>query len=77
MTRSRIIAVIAALVLVGGIGLYVAYDQVLRGDSAPPLAFPSASDAAGASSDPTPRRAPILPPARPRPRRVTSPGRGP
>ena len=53
MTRTRILAVIAALVLVGGIGAYVAYDQVLRGDSAPPLAFPSASAAAGASSTPS------------------------
>ncbi len=53
MTRPRILAAIAVLVVVGGIGAYVAYDQVLRGDSAPPLAFPSASAAAGASSDPS------------------------
>jgi polyisoprenoid-binding protein YceI len=55
MTRSRILAALVVLVLVGGVGLYVAYDQVLRGDSAPPLAFPSASTgaSASASTDPT------------------------
>ena len=63
MTRSRIVAVIAALVLVGGIGLYVAYDQVLRGDSAPPLAFPSASAAAGASTAPSAAASADPPPA--------------
>ena len=49
MTRPRILAVLV-LLLAGGVGAYVAYDQVLRGDSAPPLAFPSSSPAAGASS---------------------------
>ena len=53
MTRPRILAAIVVLLVVGGIGAYVAYDQVLRGDSAPPLAFPSASAAAGASSAPS------------------------
>jgi len=50
MTRSRAIAVglvIAAIVLVGG---YFAYDQVLRGDSAAPLALPSAPALAGSSA---------------------------
>jgi polyisoprenoid-binding protein YceI len=53
MTRPRILAAIVVLLVAGGIGAYVAYDQVLRGDSAPPLAFPSASAAgAGTSADP-------------------------
>jgi polyisoprenoid-binding protein YceI len=53
MTRPRILAAIAVLLVVGGVGAYIAYDQVLRGDSAPPLAFPSASAAAGASTAPS------------------------
>ncbi len=53
MTRPSIIAALVVLLVVGGIGAYVAYDQVLRGDSAPPLAFPSSSPAAEASSEPT------------------------
>jgi polyisoprenoid-binding protein YceI len=62
MTRPRILAAIAVLLVVGGIGAYVAYDQVLRGDSAPPLAFPSAgatsAPSAGASADPAESQAP-------------------
>jgi polyisoprenoid-binding protein YceI len=50
MTRPRILAVLVVLLLAGGVGAYVAYDQVLRGDSAPPLAFPSSSAGASASS---------------------------
>ena len=52
MTRSRSIAVglvVVAAILVGG---YVAYDQILRGDSAEALGLPPASAAAGASSAP-------------------------
>jgi polyisoprenoid-binding protein YceI len=45
MTRSRIAAIVVVVLIVGGIGAYIAYDQVLRGDSAPPLAFPSSSSA--------------------------------
>jgi polyisoprenoid-binding protein YceI len=41
MTRNRIIVIIVAILVVGGIGAYVAYDQVLRGDAAPALALPS------------------------------------
>ncbi len=63
MTRNRTIAIVGAVVLLGAVGLYVAYDQVLRGDSVAPLALPStaagatataaATDvAAGASADP-------------------------
>ena len=40
MTRSRIAAAVV-LVLVVGVGGYVAYDQILRGDSIAPLALPS------------------------------------
>jgi len=43
MTRSRVLAV--ALVALG-IGGYVVYDQVLRGDSKPALTLPSAAPAA-------------------------------
>ena len=50
MTRPRILAALVILLLAGGVGAYVAYDQILRGDSAPPLAFPSSSAAAAASS---------------------------
>jgi polyisoprenoid-binding protein YceI len=53
MTRPQIIAVVALVFVVGGIGAYVAYDQVLRGDSAPPLAFPSSSPATAASTAPS------------------------
>ena len=55
MTRPRLLAALVILLVVGGVGAYVAYDQVLRGDTAPPLAFPSSSAAAGATSaaDPT------------------------
>ena len=54
MTRNRTLAVVALVVLLGAVGLYVAYDQVLRGDDVAPLALPStepaATDAAAAPS---------------------------
>jgi polyisoprenoid-binding protein YceI len=53
MPRSWIAAIVVAVLVVGGIGAYVAYDQVLRGDSAPPLAFPSSSPAAGLTTAPS------------------------
>jgi polyisoprenoid-binding protein YceI len=58
MTRNRLIAITGAIVVVAGIGLYVAYDQVLRGDSTPALALPSQAAASSdtgsaATSDPT------------------------
>lgn len=53
MTRPRILAIVALVIVVGGIGAYIAYDQVLRGDSAPALAFPSSSPAAAASTSPS------------------------
>ena len=42
MTRNRILVVVALVVLLGGVGVYVAYDQVLSGDAIAPLALPSA-----------------------------------
>ena len=47
MTRNRIIAIVGAVILIGAIGAYVAYDQVLGGDAVAPLALPSG--AAGAA----------------------------
>jgi polyisoprenoid-binding protein YceI len=59
MTRTRIVvAAIVTLFLVGGVGLYLAYDQVLSGDAVPELTLPSsgptaaASDGTAASADP-------------------------
>ena len=54
MTRSRSLIVALVVVAVIGVGAFVAYDQVLSGDSTPPLALPSASPDAVASADPTP-----------------------
>ena len=43
MTRTRAIVVaIVALLAVGGVGIWFAYDQVLSGDSVPALTLPSA-----------------------------------
>ena len=54
MTRSRLIIAAAAVTLAVIVGGFVAYDQVLRGDSAAALSLPtasaSASPAAPASS---------------------------
>jgi polyisoprenoid-binding protein YceI len=50
MTRSRLILAAAAVVLTVGIGGFVVYDQVLRGDSAAALALPTASTAPAAST---------------------------
>jgi polyisoprenoid-binding protein YceI len=58
MTRNRLIAVVGVVVALGAIGLFVAYDQVLSGDSTPALALPSQAPAASsdtgaaATSDP-------------------------
>jgi polyisoprenoid-binding protein YceI len=57
MPRSRLLVAAAALILVVGVGAYVAYDQVLSGDSVAPLALPTtapgnASAAPSASADP-------------------------
>jgi polyisoprenoid-binding protein YceI len=50
MTRSRIAAAAVVLVLAIGVGGYVAYDQVLRGDSIAPLALPTTTP--GSADDP-------------------------
>lgn len=49
--RNRIIAAVAVVAL--GVGAFLAYDTFLRGDDVDPLALPSASSAAVASSEPT------------------------
>lgn len=55
MTRSRIVALIVAAIVVGGIGVYLAYDNVLRGDDVAPLALPSSTPGtADASASATP-----------------------
>ena len=51
MTRERLL--LAALVIALAIGgVYLAYDNVLRGDETAPLALPSSSPAALASEAP-------------------------
>ena len=56
MTRPRLLALVAVLVVGGGIGLYLAYDNVLRGDAVDPLALPSSTPSA--TADPTTSAAP-------------------
>ena len=46
MTRSRLVLVALVIVVALVIGGYVAYDQVLRGDSVSALALPSANASA-------------------------------
>ena len=64
MSRSRLLIAGVALVLAVSVGGYIAYDQVLSGDSVAPLALPStspeaiptdatASGTTGSSADPT------------------------
>ena len=69
MTRSRLLTLAAIVVVAGGIGLYLAYDNVLRGDAVDPLALPStnpsATSEAGTSATPaaaTPTEAPATDP---------------
>jgi len=50
MPRSRLLLAGVAVLIVGAIGLYVAYDQVLRGDSVAPLSLPSAAPSAAAGA---------------------------
>lgn len=55
MPRSRLLFAGATVLVLGIIGAYVAYDQVLTGDSVAPLTLPSASAGTGAaSSSPAP-----------------------
>jgi polyisoprenoid-binding protein YceI len=43
VTQNRLIAIVVAIVVMGGVGLYLAYDTFLRGDDVAALALPSAS----------------------------------
>jgi polyisoprenoid-binding protein YceI len=52
MPRSRPFLAVAALILAIGVGGYVAYDQVLSGDSVAPLALSTSSPEAAAATDP-------------------------
>jgi polyisoprenoid-binding protein YceI len=52
MARSRLIIALGAVALAVGIGGFIVYDQVLRGDSAAALTLPSASTTPTASSAP-------------------------
>ena len=58
MTRTRAIVVaIVALLAIGGVGIWIAYDQVLSGDAVPALTLPTAApsataNAGAASADP-------------------------
>ena len=77
MTRSRLIIAAVAITVAVVVGGFVAYDQVLRGDSATALSFPRLVDPRGKR-----RRQCLAPPPLPRVRRpppasmVTSPGPG-
>ena len=65
MTRSRSLIVgLVALVAIG-IGVYVVYDQVLRGDAAPALALPSAAPASEAPASEAPGNAASSTPSAP------------
>ena len=54
MPRSRLVVLIAAVLVVIGVGGFVVYDQVLRGDSAAALALPTTSVGAGAGASAAP-----------------------
>ena len=49
MTRSRLLVAGIALLLAVGVGGYIAYDQVLSGDSIAPLTLPSSEPSASAT----------------------------
>jgi len=53
MTRSRLPIVATALILAIGVGGYVAYDQVLSGDSVAPLALATAAPEASTDASPS------------------------
>jgi polyisoprenoid-binding protein YceI len=52
MTRSRLLVAGIALLLAVGVGGYIAYDQVLSGDSVAPLTLPS-SEPSAKTTDPS------------------------
>ena len=53
MSRPTTLLIALVAIVALGAGAYLAYDNVLRGDSVAPLALPSSSPAAAATSDPT------------------------
>jgi polyisoprenoid-binding protein YceI len=59
MTRSRLIIAAAAVTVAVVVGGFVAYDQVLRGDSAAALALPTASATPAASATVAASSAPV------------------
>ena len=52
MPRSRVLIVLVAIVVAIGVGGFILYDQVLRGDSAAALGLPAASNDPAASGVP-------------------------
>ena len=52
MSRSRLLLAIGVVVIAVGIGGFIVYDQVLRGDSAAALTLPTASSTPAASTAP-------------------------
>src|SRR5882757_5343714 len=52
MSRSRLIIAVAAVGLAVGLGGFIVYDQVLRGDSAAALTLPTASSSPSSSATP-------------------------
>jgi polyisoprenoid-binding protein YceI len=50
MSRSRLFAIVAVVVIAVAVGGFVVYDQVLRGDSTAALTLPTAAPSGGASS---------------------------
>lgn len=58
MTRSRLIALSVLAVVAIAVGGFIAYDQVLRGDSVAALTLPAATPTAAATSDASGSEAP-------------------
>ena len=58
MTRTRTLALAVLAVAAVVVGGFIAYDQVLRGDSVAALALPDASPSSDATTDPEPTLAP-------------------
>ena len=52
MPRSRVLIILVAIVVAIGVGGFILYDQVLRGDSAAALGLPAASNDPAASGVP-------------------------
>jgi polyisoprenoid-binding protein YceI len=50
MSRSRVIAIVAIAVVAVAVGGFIAYDQILRGDTTAALTLPSAAPSAATSS---------------------------